>query len=71
MLFEEVGEDTLSVELAKVAGGWLWHNDMTGSRPKLGLGCFNRLAVKQCRVRWRVLLVQGIPLHGVVHILWC
>jgi hypothetical protein len=37
MLFGELEEGMLSVELAKVGGGWLWRNDMTGSWQRLGL----------------------------------
>jgi hypothetical protein len=37
------------VELVKVEGGWLWHCDMIGNRPELGLGCFGRLVAERAR----------------------
>jgi hypothetical protein len=30
-------EDMLFVELAKVENDWLWHSDMIGNKPELGL----------------------------------
>jgi hypothetical protein len=40
------------VELVKVEDGWLWHNDMIGIRPDVGLGYFGRLVVgiEKCRM---------------------
>jgi hypothetical protein len=51
MLFGELGEGTLSMELVKVAGGWLWRNDMTCSRLEFGLGCLDKLVVETTKGR--------------------
>jgi hypothetical protein len=65
MLFGELEEGMLSVELAKVEGGWLWRNDMTGSRPNLGLGCLNRLVVETTNGRMESIVGGREP------IAWC
>lgn len=44
-------EGMLFVELVEVEDGWLWRSDMTCNKPKLGLGCFGKLAVKKINGR--------------------
>jgi hypothetical protein len=64
MLFVGLAKDTLFGELAKVAGDWLWRNDMTGSRLQLGLGCLNKFVVKtRCRM-------ESIASGGVQCMVW-
>jgi hypothetical protein len=45
MLFVELVKGMLFVELMKVVGGCLWHNDMNDNRPKLVLDLFGGLVV--------------------------
>jgi hypothetical protein len=47
MLSVEQEEGMLFVELAEVGDGWLWHNGMINSMPKVGLGCFDVFVVKK------------------------
>jgi hypothetical protein len=75
-------EDMLFVELEKVVDGWLWHSDMIGNKPGLGLGCFGgeycwwwrilwMVGYGMRRVGWQILLVVGSPLHSVVDFFEC
>jgi hypothetical protein len=41
----------LSVELAKVEDGWLWHSGMTGSLPEVWFGCYDSLVVENAKGR--------------------
>jgi hypothetical protein len=41
----------LSVELAKVEDGWLWHSGMTGSLPEVWFGCYDSLVVENAEGR--------------------
>jgi hypothetical protein len=59
-----LSEDMWFVELAKVEDGWLWHSDMIGNKPELGLGYFGRLAVERAKGRMGS-SVDGEP------IAWC
>jgi hypothetical protein len=40
MLYVELTNGILSVGLAKVEDGWLWHSDMIGIMLEVELGCF-------------------------------
>jgi hypothetical protein len=70
MLFGELVAGMLFGELAKVAGDWLWHNDMTDNRPVLGLSCLSRFAVEKAKGTMESIVGRGglSPLHGVVHL---
>jgi hypothetical protein len=61
----------LFVEFVEVVGGWLWHNGRTDSMRKWSLTCLVNLWWKKQRIRWRVLLMMGVPLHGVVDFSGC
>jgi hypothetical protein len=39
----------LSVELAKVEDGWMWHSGMIDSMLEDGFGCYDRLVVKNAK----------------------
>jgi hypothetical protein len=47
-------EDMLFVELEKIVDGWLWHSDMIGNKPGLGLGCFGGEYCWWWRILWMV-----------------
>jgi hypothetical protein len=40
-----LAEGMLFVKLPKTVGDWLWHSDMIGNKPKLGLGCFGEFVM--------------------------
>jgi hypothetical protein len=71
MLSVELAGGMLSVELVRVAVGWLWCNGMTDSMPEVELDLFDKLVVERARITWRVLLMMEIPLHGVVDFSRC
>jgi hypothetical protein len=56
----------LVVELVKLEDNWLFYSDVIGNKPQVGLGCFDRIVAEKERVRWRVLVVVRIPIHGQV-----
>jgi hypothetical protein len=43
----------------------LWHNDIAGNTPKLGLGCFGKLMVEIAKGRMES-IGGGSPLYGMV-----
>jgi hypothetical protein len=47
----ELLEDMLSMELAGVGDGWLWHSDMIDSMSEVGLGCFGVFVVEKVKDR--------------------
>jgi hypothetical protein len=49
MLSVELAGGMLSVELVRVAVGWLWCNGMTDSMPEVELGLFDKLVVERAR----------------------
>jgi hypothetical protein len=49
-------------ELAEVVGDWLWHNDRTGNKAVLGLGCFGRLVVECVKGRIDNIVRGGEPI---------
>jgi hypothetical protein len=49
-------------ELAEVVGDWLWHNDRTGNKAVLGLGCFGRLVVECAKGRIDNIVRGGEPI---------
>jgi hypothetical protein len=53
------------VELAKVENGWLWHSGMTGSMPRVGFCCYDRLVAKIAK--GRMANIAG----GEEPIAWC
>jgi hypothetical protein len=55
----------LSVELAKVENGWLWHNGMTGSVPGVGFDFYDRLVAENAKGR------MGNIAGGGEHTAWC
>jgi hypothetical protein len=60
-----LAEGMLFMELAKVKGDWLWHNDRIGSMPGVKFGCFAKLVVE--RVKDRIENITG----GEGPIEWC
>jgi hypothetical protein len=58
-------EGMLFVELTKVEDGWLWHSDMIGNKPELGLGYFGRLAVERAKGKMENIIGGWEP------IAWC
>jgi hypothetical protein len=52
----------LFVELTKVEDGWLCHNGMIGTKPKLELDCFGRLAVGKVKDNMENIAGGGEPI---------
>jgi hypothetical protein len=71
MLFVVLPDGMLFVELAEAEDDWLWHNDMTGNKPELGLGSFGRVAVEKAKGRMDSIVGGGSPLHGMVDFSGC
>jgi hypothetical protein len=55
-------EGMLFVELTKVEGDWLWHSDMTGNKPELGLSYFGRLVVEKVKSKMESIGGDGEPI---------
>jgi hypothetical protein len=60
-----LARDTLSMELAKVEDCWLRRSGMTGSMPRLGFGCYDRLVAENATCR------MGNSAGGEGPIAWC
>jgi hypothetical protein len=56
----------LSVELAKVEDGWLWHSGMTGSILGVGFGCYDRLVAENVKGRMGNISVVRSSLHDLI-----
>jgi hypothetical protein len=65
ILFVELGEGMLFVELTKVEGGWLWHNSRIGSMLEVGFGYFHKLVVEKEKDG------MGSIVGGEEPIAWC
>jgi hypothetical protein len=62
MLYVELAEGILSVELAKVVDGWLWHNDRIDNMSKVGFGCFGKLVVERANDRMENIIGSEGPI---------
>jgi hypothetical protein len=65
MLFVELEEGMLFMELTEVEDGWLWRSGMTGSMPEVGFGRLNKLVVKKVKDK------MGNIVGGEESIAWC
>jgi hypothetical protein len=65
MLFVELAEGVLFVELVKVEDGWLWHSGMISSMPEIGFGYLYKPVVKKSKDK------MGDIIGGEEPIAWC
>jgi hypothetical protein len=49
MQYVELAEGMLSMELVKVADGWLWRNGSIDNMPEDGIGYFGKLVVEKAK----------------------
>jgi hypothetical protein len=65
ILSVELAEGMLSVEQAKVADDWLWHNGRIDNIPKVGFSCFGKLELERAKDRMEIIAGSEGP------IAWC
>jgi hypothetical protein len=65
MLSVELAEGMLSVGLAKVEDGLLWHNGVTGNMLEVEFGYFGKLGLKNAKG------MMGNIIGGVEPNAWC